>query len=302
MEYKSTRRKALVIGNTSKFHLGSKTNYSEFIKLAKSKYDLNGEISYDFFGIEFMDFKTFTSILRESKWWEKAESSDVFLVHGEGLTEKHNAYTYHYLYFSWLAKKMKKESHLVNFSMYESDNYLNLLKNFDYIASRDILTKRHLQSRGIDSELAFDCCVLSSEFPGYTETDGHIALIRGRNWINEDLIKDISEKSRYNCSWDWETEDKIERHTFKDYTSKLNKARFSMTTSFHANIISYMSGIPFISLDTTNPKYLSLDLELLPAKLRDPNKLMDKSNRKLVYMHYKMILHDLIRRAQLNIK
>lgn len=294
--------KALIIGDTSKFHIGSKANYSEFRKLVRKKYEITGEIPYDAFGTQFEDFRTFFSKFKKSRWWEEVENSDILIVHGEGLTEKYAAYTYYYLYFSKIAKRLGIKSHLVNCSMYESDPYLCLVRDFDYIASRDILTKRHLQSRGIYSELSLDCSILSSEIPAHSVSDGHVALIRGRNTINEDCLEGIKNIRRYDCCWKWDKDQKaVKLPAFHDYIAELKRARFSMTTSFHANITSCLAGIPFISMDFGNPKYIALDLELLPKEIRDPAGLMGISNRKEIYNHYKSIYPKLVSRAKLNV-
>lgn len=301
MKGKEKTKRALIIGDTSKFHLCTNQNYFNFRNLVEKKYKITGEIPYNEFGINFIDYKSFVSNLNRSEWGEVIKNSDVFIVHGEGLTEKHADYVYPYLYFSKIARERGLESHLVNFSMYESDPFLYLVKQFDYVASRDILTQEHLISRGIDSQLSFDCTLLSAPLQDYTIGDGHVALIRGRNEIVEGQL-DENNYVRYNCCWKWERGDNIlTLNSFQEYLSNLRNAKFSLTTSFHANIISFMSGIPFISLDRSNPKYLALDREILPNKLRDPNELKNRKNRKRIFDHYQSIYPELVRRAKLNV-
>ncbi len=294
-------KNALVIGDTSSFHLCSNQNYLEFRKLVKQKYNIVGEIPYNEFGTVRIDYPLFVSNLKESKWHEAIQKAGIFIVHGEGLTEKQADFAYHYLYFSRIAKERDLESHLVNFSMFEVDPFLELVKNFDYVACRDIITHRLLKSRKIDSELSFDCAILSSPLQGSISDDGHIALIRGRNEIplrfsdNENYVK-------YNCCWSWEVgSNAVTYSSFQEYLPALRNARFSLTTSFHANIISFLSSIPFISLDKTNPKYLALDLELLPNDLRNPDSLRNPKNRMHIQEHYKLIYPELKRRAKLNL-
>jgi hypothetical protein len=293
------KKKVTIIGDTSSFHSGSELNYNEFRNLIRRNYEILNEIPYNAFGVDFIDYSSFFSMLKKSRWWSGVSKSDILIVHGEGLTEKHDDYVYPYLYFSKIANKMGIKSWLVNFSMYEALPFLDLVKRFDYIASRDILTQSHLKEYGIDSELSFDCCVLASDVNRYTKSDGHIAMIRGRNALEEKL-DGLNNVVKYNCCWKWDDKNVVTFPSFLDYKDMLKKAKFSLSTSFHGNILSYLSGILFISLDKSNRKYLALDMELLPKGFNLNTINIDENVRKAVNEHFLKLYCDLRKRALLN--
>lgn len=298
MTIKSKSKKVTIIGDTSKFHLGSKLNYEQFKKLAESKHTIIQEIPYDAFGIKFIEYSDFFDKLKKSKWWKKIKESDILIVHGEGLTEKHDDYIYPYLYFSNISSYLGIESQLVNFSMFEAKPFLDLVKNFDYIATRDILTQKHLFENGIDSELSFDCCILATAIAN-AQNNSHIAIISGRNTIEDKILNKFRNTVRYDCCWG---EEKKKHNSLLEYLDEIKLAKFTLSTSFHGNIVSYLSGIPFISLDDSNLKYKALDIEFLPEEIRsDKEKLMNPKNRQRIYEHYKNIYEKLLKRAKLNI-
>ncbi len=296
----SLESKVTIVGDTSRFHLGSNLNYTEFCKLIATKHRIIQEIPYDAFGVDFITFDEFLKQIKKTKWWSRLCESDIILVHGEGLTEKCEDYVYPYLYFSKIGSILGIESCLVNFSMYEAEPFLELLKDFSYIACRDMLTLEHLRSLGLDPELSFDCCVLGLDIEKKTEHDGSVALIKGRHGFSERLARKFGVPIKYNCCWAWE-EDAIHLPSVRDYVNQINNAQITLSTSFHGNIISFLSGIPFISLDKSNRKYQALDAELLPKNkikiLRHPGAA---DNRKRAQAHYGDIINTLRERARLN--
>ena len=296
----SLEKKVTIVGDTSRFHLGSRLNYYEFCKLVSAKYRIVQELPYDSFGINFMTFDKFFGKLKKTKWWSGLCESDLIIVHGEGLTEKCEDYVYKYLYFSRVGKILGIESHLVNFSMYEGDPFISLLKDFSYIACRDVLTLKHLRYLGFDPELSFDCCVLGLDIEKKAKHNGSVALIRGRHGFDEKLARKFGTPIKYNCCWLWEG-NAINLSSIKDYVKQISNSQVTLSTSFHGNIISFLSGIPFISLDKSNRKYRALDIELLPKEkteiLRDPGNI---DHRKIVQIHYENIINVLRERAMLN--
>jgi len=252
-----------------------------------------------------MPFQEFFDQIKISHWWDGITYSDILIVHGEGLTEKKEDYVYPYLYFSRIAKKTGVESWLVNFSMYEGESYLDLLKQFSYVACRDMLTYNHLSKLGISPELSFDCSILASGVEEHTDHNDTVAAIRGRNVIDETVLQEFERLVKYNCCWQWNSKDAKSYPNIHNYIHEIKKSRFTLSTSFHGGIISYISGIPFISLDSSNKKYLALNLELLPenAKDMDPRtylKCCDSENRKRVHDHYLKIYDNLKKRTLLN--
>ena len=296
----SLEDKVTIVGDTSRFHLGSRFNYTEFCKLVNNKYRVIQEIPYDSFGIDFIAFDDFLKQIKKTKWWDRLCESNLIIVHGEGLTEKFEDYVYPYLYFSKIGKILGIDSHLVNFSMYEAEPFIDLLKDFSYMACRDILTHEHLRGLGLNPELSFDCCVLGADIEGKTEQDGSVALIKGRYGFDEKLAKKFGIPIKYNCCWAWE-EEAINLSSIRDYINHISNSQIALSTSFHGNIISFLSGIPFISLDRSNRKYKALDIELLPKNktgiLRNPE---EADNRKRVQIHYSSIINKLRERAILN--
>jgi len=296
----SLEDKVTIVGDTSMFHLGSRCNYTEFRKLVNNKYKIIQEIPYDAFGTDFIAFDGFFKKIKKTKWWDNLCKSNLIIVHGEGLTEKCEDYVYPYLYFSKIGGILGIKSHLVNFSMYEAEPFIDLLENFSYMACRDILTHEHLRDLGFDPELSFDCCVLGVNLERKIEHDGSVALIKGRHSFDERLARKFGAPIRYNCCWTWEKE-AISLPSIKDYVDCISNSQVTLSTSFHGNILSFLSGIPFISIDRSNKKYQALDIELLPKNkteiLRNPRKA---DNRKVIQVHYNNIINKLRERAILN--
>ena len=174
------KKTATIIGDTSSFHLGSMTNYSEFRKLVDSKYEIVQEIPYNAFSLDFQDYSSFEHKLEKSRWVKGIKKSDVLIVHGEGLTERCEPYVFPLLYFSRIAKTMGSQSQLVNFSMYDVKPFLPFLKEFDYLAPREVVTKCLLENYGLKCALSFDCCILSKADMNLQESDGTVVAIRGR--------------------------------------------------------------------------------------------------------------------------
>jgi exopolysaccharide biosynthesis predicted pyruvyltransferase EpsI len=84
---------------------------------------------------------------------------------------------------------------------------------------------------------------------------------------------------------------------------QISNSQVALSTSFHGNIISFLSGIPFISLDRSNKKYEALDEELLPKEgkdeiLQDPGAT---NNRKIIQTYYDTKIDVLRQRARLNV-
>lgn len=289
-----------IIGDTSRFHQGSRMNYTQFRKLISEKYDIIQEIPYDAFGVEYIEYQSFMSRLMKSEWWKGLEESNILVVHGEGLTEKQENFTYHLIFFSWIAKHMGIESWLVNFSMFEAAPFLPYLREFTYIACREGLTFYHLAFLGLKPELSFDCSLLGLPISPYSPDDGSVAVIRGRHLPNKESLHDFRHPVKYNCCWEWEDE-AVSLPTINNYTERISNSNLTLSTSFHGNIISYLSGIPFISLNKTNPKYSALDIELLPHDLEIPlRNILGPGVRRRIHDYFTSILDDLRARARLN--
>ncbi len=295
------KKTVTIIGDTSSFHLGSRTNYFAFRRLVKKDYSIIQEIPYDAFGVDYVSFSRFLISLKQSLWWEGINRSDILIVHGEGLTEKHESYVYPYLYFSSIAKLLKKESWLVNFSMYEGKPFSRLLSKFSYIACRDIITQKHLKSLGLNAVLSFDCSVLSMSVRPYSESNGSVALIRGRNEPNDFIARNTI---KYNACWKWTDKNAISLASFRNYADRIRYAQGVLSTSFHGTILAYLSGVPFLSLDESNKKYRAMELELLPWKEKNIlNNFKKWGEERQRINKYFLSLHPLlIKRARNNIK
>jgi hypothetical protein len=296
------RRKVTIIGDTSKFHLGSQTNYNAFLNMLQKDYEVVQQIPYDEFGLQLIPYRRFFRNLKKSKWLVGLISSDIFIIHGEGLTEKSENFSYHYLYFTRIAKEMGKESWVVNFSMFEGEGFAEFLNEASYLACRDILTKKHLNNLGIYPRLSFDCCVLEHVVRSYREHDGSVAAVKGKNIVKPELLKKFKNINKYNSSWKWEYEDSTSLPDAESYITEISKSKFVLTSSFHGGIFAYLSGIPFIFTDTSNPKYKALEIELLsPWKKLIPEEI-NENLRGLINQHFIDIYPSLIRRAKLNLR
>ena len=295
-------KKATVIGDTSQFHLGSKTNYKEFRKLVRTKYEIIGEIPYNAFSLDFQEYAEFYNQLSSSRWWDMVEASDCLVVHGEGLTERCEPYTFPFIYFSKVARQLGSQSQLVNFSMYDVAPFREYLKLFDYIACREVVTQEKLKEEGIDAVLSFDCSLLSRNAPAEANEANHIAAMRGRNAFETSSFerRDGSVR-RYNCCWKWD-ESGITLDNLEKYIHEISKSEFVLSTSFHGNIFSFLSGVPFVILDEQNPKYRALEKELYPERTSfHKSRLPTRAEANSINDYFKEIFPALVRRARRNI-
>ena len=326
--------KAFVFGDTSSFHLGSSENYTNFRNELNKRYQIVGELKYNHFFNDIdsqRDYDVFRQRLTQSGLLQKITDCSVIVVHAEGLLECWRIVGLPYMYFGRLAKEHGIEAWLVNFSMFKVEPYYHYLKDFSFIASRDPITLDRLSKFGIQARLTFDCCCLSFDAPAETtELDERIALIRGRNvevfepWLSQvDTLK-------YDCAWRWRRNRGtlswfifgvlkrvgldfsvgVSSKNLADCIQQLSKHRFSMTTSYHGNIFSFLAGIPFVALDlNSNEKYRATIVDLLPEHFKSisPDTVL-KDNfdellwRKQVQSHYRKIFPQLKKRALGNIR
>lgn len=323
-----TNRKATVWGDTSRVHLVAGHNYLEFRKLVAGKFEILQEISHRCFRNDFaqlarwryprfprilwsmyrqcpVKIPKFLNLVRRSQYWDGMQESDVIIVHGEGLTEKANNSACCLLAISQLAKELGKECWLVNFSMFDAEPFVGFLRKFDYIACRDSMTHRHLASLGIDAELSFDCCVLGTEMPEYSADDGSVAVIRGRRRLEDELLSEFDKPVKFDAAWRWKTDDVRSCADVDQYCCEINKSRFSLSTSFHGNILSFLAGVPFITFEDKNKKFEAVRRELLPGEgrefvLQNRDWIGKGDTRRMVYDHYLSIVDTLKLRAKRN--
>ena len=299
------RRTATIIGDTSAFHLGSRVNYAKFSALAAEKYDVLQHIPYDAFGTKFIGYHEFRKKLEASCWLKGCLESDVFIVHGEGLTERRDDYVYPYLYFSRLGKELGKESQLVNFCMYEGKPFAGFLADFDYMACRDRLTREHLEGLGFRPELSFDCCVLGGGIRAHLESDGTVSAIRGRHKPAAAVMAKFN-AVKYNCAWQWDSKGAVSCGSLEEYLDRISRSSFAISTSFHGNIFAYLAGIPFVSLDRGNRKYESVEIDVLPEEWRNisPERcaVMAAGGRGELRGHFMRTYPSLVKRAMLNVR
>lgn len=296
------RRKVTIIGDTSRFHLGSETNYHAFLNLLQQDYEVVQQIPYDEFGLQLIPYREFCRNLKRSKWQTGLTSSDVFIIHGEGLTEIRKDFSYHYLYFTKIAKEMGKESWVVNFSMFEGEGFAELLDEASYLACREVLTREHLNKLGIYPNLSFDCCVLDHSVRPYSRHNESIAAIKGRDIIDPEFLRKFERVRRYNSSWEWEYGDSTSLPDAGSYIEKISKSKFLLSSSFHGGIFAFLAGIPFIFTDTSNLKYRALEIELLSPWNKLAPEEIDDSLRELINQHYVDIYPSLVQRAKLNLR
>jgi len=295
------KKTVTIIGNTSSFHLGSSTNYSEFRKLVCSKYQIIQEIPYNSFHLDFQDYFSFKDELENSQWIQGLKESDILVVHGEGLTEKCEPFVFPFMYFSRIAKAMGSQSQLVNFSMFDIEPFLPFLKDFDYLAPREIITQDKLKQHRLESTLAFDCCILSRNDILQGQGDGHIAAIRGRAPFSpEKLVNRNKKTKRYDCCWSWEKS--LEFSSLDDYLNEISKADFAFSSSFHANIFSFLAGVPFVTVSEDNLKYRALETELFPKGLSfNARRLPSITETHEIKEYYKQIFSKILERARRNV-
>ena len=332
-DYKKDKNDVVIFGDTSKFHAGSMENYLNFRNLVDDKYNILSEIGFDFFfklrKLQ-TDYDVFREKLIKSKHWPGIQSCSIIIVHGEGTTAKFKRSGLPYMYFAKLAKEMGKKCWLTNFSMFEIEGYADYLPLFDFIACRERITYEEVQKYNDNVILSFDCCILRyKQVAEFNCNPVGVALIRGSNQSLFEPYITCHEAHFYEFAWRWELSKKlgsrlfkqllrkigldirdgIYMRTFQEYVDSIAKNTYSLTTSYHANIISFLAGVPFVSLDTmSNSKFTATVNDLLPPKYHDmkPAKMIhaithDQETRQTVHDHYTEIFDGLLARAKNNV-
>lgn len=324
------QRKVTIWGDTSQVHFFAKYNYLQFRKLVATNFEIIQEIPDRFFQKD-PDFvklawwryhrlprlawsmyrrcpisiPKYLNLVRRSSYWKRMEQSDIIIVHGEGLTEKANNSAACLIAVSLMAKELGKECWLVNFSMFDAEPFVEMLRDFSYIACRDKFTHHHLTSLGIEAELSFDCCILGTHDPEYSQHDGSVSVIRGRHAPDDAIMDRLVNPVKYDVAWKWKTDDAVTLPSVTEYSRRINKSRFTASTSFHGNIMAFASGVPFLTFDDANKKYQALRHELLPSHgeqfvLSNLNWIGKDETRKRVYDHYMSLVEGVRKRAAKN--
>lgn len=257
MKHTQHYRTALIVGNTSRFHLGSYLNCKNLESLIRRRYELIGFVGGKKF--KFTSYASFLEFIATSSIFAKIKKAEVIFFHGEGFMEPGSTYGKALFYLARYVRNNwgQKKLYLINFSCYES-NYgdWNL---FDRIIPRDVGTYQMLKSRTDKLMLGFDCLVNENSDAGMKIPPAlkrNIIVFRGRKQITLDQLRLLKGKfADYNLVpvsgfWKFKYSSSLIATSPKQIFKIMRNAFLVVSSSFHGIILSSLFCVPFIPLPT----------------------------------------------------
>lgn len=251
--------RAVIIGDTRYFHIGSHINCIYLSKVIETRYILLG-----LFGGDDFYFNTYDHFLEKIKsfdtLYKNLEESDVVFFNGEGYIEPNSRYAEALFY---LAKYIKekwptKKSYLINFSCF--DVQYGDWKLFDKLIPRDEGSFNCLKPVYKNIQLGFDCCILQDVSNTAYKEQNLVLVFRGRRDIAkyelERIQKSFNTKKVIPVSTFWKFDHNKPRNTESLISLQrlLQQAYLIVSSSFHGLIFSMRFGIPFIPVETISTK------------------------------------------------
>lgn len=244
---------------------------------------------------EFVDINFIKKFTQLNTWIvNKIRCADIVVVNGEGTLHGMHAGPVNLLFLMYLSKIIfKKETHLINHSCFPSSPdgrhaeiintlYKTVIGCLDGVVSREVLTKAHYDSMGVDSELGFDSLprylkrlnVLSTHNPqGYLLLSGGIALSKSHaGYMLEHIravnalgypVKFISgakyanapeDSSFFDFLCDAGEIEYVEADTFIEWIDIIRGANFFLSGRFHHTVASIALGVPFAVFSSNTKK------------------------------------------------
>lgn len=254
------KQKAIIVGDTRYFHIGSHINCTYLSKIIVEKYDLLG-----LYGGDDFYFNTYDHFLGKIRDFEELhrnlEKSDVVFFNGEGYIEPNSRYA-EALFF--LAKYIKdtwptKENRLINFSCFD-EQYGNW-NLFDKLIVRDKGSFYCLESLSHQNiQLGFDCSILQDIIATNNKARDIILVFRGRRDISKSELKQIEKTFDtkkvipVSSFWKFDHSKPIEARSLKTLQEFLQQSYLVVSSSFHGIVFSIRFGIPFIPIETIATK------------------------------------------------
>lgn len=266
---------AIIVGNTSKFHIGSYINCKNLAQLIAKKYNLIGfEGGKEF---KFYSYKDFERKIKRSRLLKKIKKSDVIFCQGEGFIEPNSPYGKALFYLAKFIKSKYKDKKvfLINFSCY--DPFYGDWQLFDKVIPRDYGSHIALKNAVKKIKLGFDCSIIEEIPRKYFNSiiksapkRKLVLVFRGRKQITKKQFAVLKlyfrDSNIIPVSSFW----KFYKIPSKSISSRdqlfklLSKAYLVVSSSFHGIIFSVLFSVPFIFLPTFPiPKNESLATDVL---------------------------------------
>ena len=249
------KQKAVLIGDTRYFHVGSYTNCTYLTKILSEQYDFLG-----LFGDERFFFKDYGDFLEKivtlKALWVSLYEADIVFLHGEGYVEPNSPYAealYYvarYVKTNWPTKKI----HLINFSCFDAHYWDWSI--FDALVVRDKGSFECLKSVHPHLTLGFDCSILQNEELLDPTENKSILIFRGRKDITASEIelvkKTFPNKKVHVVSsfWPFSHDTPLQTQGVTDLQDLIKNAYLVISSSFHGIIFSTSFGVPFIPIET----------------------------------------------------
>lgn len=274
-------RKAIILGDTSYFHIGSKVNCSNLVESIRNRYDLVGIFCGDDFVFEteraFLD-----SINKSHDLLDAIGKSDVVFFNGEGYLEKDSNHADALLYVARYIKCRwpPKELYLINFSCFDP-NYWDW-SLFTKIVPRESTTLQLLSPYHENMSLGFDCTILQKDMLGCCDGEKDVILLfQGRKEIGGEEIRLISDKFptkkivRCSAFWKFNDDESVNIKSLDELQCLLKRAYLSISSSFHGIVFSVRFGVPFLPIDTLGTdKNAAVSLDVLGTDLFERRSLV----------------------------
>lgn len=300
---------AIIIGDTRGYHLGSRLNCTNLMRLARRRYRLLG-----IHGGTWLKAHSYVDFVRKAGRWaflRQAAAADVVLCNGEGLLEPDSPYGSVFFHLArFLRAQGAQDIRLVNFTCTRAA--YGDWRLFHALVPRDAATYGLLRSRHSHCTLGFDSSVLTPFHPerrrGCT-----VVLFRGR--------ENIPTRDRERIRRAFPQCTVVAASSFTPFRNAdvtaatpaalfrlLRRAELVVSSSFHGIVASARTGTPFIPVETipvAKNALVSADLlgSLFATRTLDGWLAWYQSerNRKAVRVRLRRVLPQCIQRAKRNV-
>jgi len=302
-------KRAIIIGDTRGYHLGSLLSCTSLMRLARRRYHLLGVHGGTWFRSH-----SYAEFVRKAKRWEflgQAAAAEVVLCNGEGLLEPGSPYGSVFFHLArFLRAQEVQDIRLVNFTCTRAA--YGDWRLFDALVPRDAATYALLWSRHSHCTLGFDSSVLTPFHAG-PRPRRTVVLFRGRKNIPAgDRARIQRAFPQYtivmaSCFTPFRNAD-VTAATPAVLSRLLRGAELVVSSSFHGIVASARMGTPFIPLETVpvaKNGLLSADLlgPLFATRTLDEwlGFYQSEENRQAVRVRLRRVLPQCIQRAKRNV-
>ena len=256
MSNASIRKRALLVGDTRQFHLGSYLNCKQLELLISRKYSIVGFEGDGQF--RFVSYPSFLNFINNNQpFLIKIRKADKIFFNGEGFMEPNSPYGKALFYLAKFIRDnyQNKSLFLINFSCFDSK--YGDWQLFDKVVPRDGGSYAALKDYIPGAALGFDCSILERVRrveDSFQNTK--IIFFQGRKKINAStfkVTKDVFPKHRLlyvSAFWPFKRKGAIRVDSLKELSRLMSKSFLVISSSFHGIIFSTMFRVPFIPINS----------------------------------------------------